>query len=106
VIKATIDAGVCGFRTVVEAESDDMQNVVFRIETDCENIRAMAGDLETVDGYQELGDGYDGQVLGAARKHLKGCCSACIVPSGIFKAMQVAAGVSLVAPCSIAIERD
>jgi hypothetical protein len=34
-------------------------------------------------------------VLTTARASLKGCCAACIVPVGAFKAMQVAAGVAL-----------
>jgi hypothetical protein len=33
--------------------------------------------------------------LTTAREHLKGCCAACAVPVGAFKAMQVAAGVAL-----------
>ena len=34
-------------------------------------------------------------VLATARESLKGCCAACAVPVGAFKAMQVAAGVAL-----------
>ena len=48
-----------------------------------------------VDGYVEIGAGSDGVVLTTARESLKGCCAACAVPIGAFKAMQVAAGVAL-----------
>lgn len=104
--KATISAGVCGFTTTVEAVSDDMQNVSFRIESDCENIKRLADGFPAVDGYNEVGAGFDGVILRSVRDTLKGCCSGCVVPCGIFKAMQVAAGLALPAPASIDIIRE
>ena len=103
--KATIKAGVCGFTTTVVAESDDMQNVAFVIESDCENIQRLAEGLPTVDGYSEIGAGFDGAIHQSVRETLRGCCSGCVVPCGIFKAMQVAAGLALPAPASIEIEK-
>jgi len=82
-----------------------MQNVSFEIETDCETIRKLAAELPTVDGYTEIGAGFDGELHQAVRSVLSGCCSGCIVPCGIFKAMQVAAGLALPAPASIEIEK-
>jgi hypothetical protein len=103
--RAVIEAGVCGFETFVTAISDDMQNVSFEIESDCETIRSLAERLHPVDAYQEIGQGFDGDVHQAVCSTLKGCCSGCVVPSGIFKAMQVAAGLALPAPISIEIEK-
>lgn len=100
-----IHAGICGFRTVVRARSDDMQNVTLELESTCEKISALAARLEPIDAYQEIGDGFDGVVLTAARTVLKGCCAGCVVPSGIFKTVQVAGGVALPAPISITMER-
>jgi len=34
-------------------------------------------------------------VMATVREHLKGCCAGCAVPVGIFKGMQVAAGLAL-----------
>jgi hypothetical protein len=104
--KATINAGVCGFTTTVTATSDDMQNVTFEIESDCENIKRLAADFPVVDGYSEIGAGFDGVIHQAVRGALKGCCSGCVVPCGIFKSMQVAAGLALPAPCSIEIIKE
>ena len=104
-VEATVKAGVCGFTSVITAESDDMQNVSFTIETDCETIERLAAVLQTVDGYMEIGAGFDGDIHQAVRSTLKGCCSGCAVPVGIFKAMQVAAGLALPAPLSIHIEK-
>ena len=104
-IKSTIKAGVCGFTTVVSASADDMQIVTFEIESDCDNIKRLAVDFPKVDGYNEIGEGFDGVIHQAVREILKGCCSGCVVPCGIFKSMQVAAGLALPAPASIEIEK-
>jgi hypothetical protein len=105
VVRVTINAGVCGFTTIVTAESDDMQNVSFKIESDCENISKLAGLISVVDGYEEIGTGFDGKILTTVRENLRGCCAGCVVPCGIFKAMQVAAGLALPAPVSISIAK-
>jgi hypothetical protein len=93
-----VDAGICGFQTRIHAESDDSQNVTFKIASACEKARAFGEALIArgpVDGYGEIGAGADGVVLTTARERLKGCCTACAVPVAAFKAMQVAAGVAL-----------
>src|ERR1035437_3301622 len=82
-----------------------MQNVSFAVETECENIRKLAANLPVVDAYQEIGAGFEGALHTAFRENLRGCCSGCIVPCGIFKAMQVEAGLALPAPASMEIER-
>ena len=93
-----VDSGICGFQTRIHAESEDSQNVTFRIASGCEKARTFGEALTAkgpVDGYAEIGVGSDGVVLTIAREILKGCCAACAVPVGVFKAMQVAAGVAL-----------
>lgn len=102
----TIQAGVCGFTTTAVATSDDDQMVSFAIESDCENIKRLAGLLGPVDAYGELGAGFDGAMHSAARQALKGCCSGCVVPSGLFKAMQVAARLALPKDISIRFEPE
>ena len=65
-IKTTIKAGVCGFRTTVLARSDDMQNVSLTIESDCEKIQGVAEGLTApIDAYQEIGAGFDSAVYKA-----------------------------------------
>jgi hypothetical protein len=106
VIKTTIKAGVCGFKTTVLARSDDMQNVSLTIESDCEKIRGVAEGLSApIDAYQEIGAGFNGAVYKVVLAGLRGCCSGCVVPSGIFKSVQVAGGVALPAPVTIDFER-
>jgi len=105
-IRTIINAGVCGLHTTVKARSDDLQVVRLEVTSDCDKIRGLAEALrDPIDAYQEIGDGFDGVVLKTAHSHLKGCCAGCVVPSGIFKSVQVAGGVALPAPVSITIER-
>ena len=95
VVQSTVDAGICGFVTEISATSEDQQMVTLHIESPCANIQQLAGLLGTVDAYAELGAGFDGEVHKAARQCLKGCCSGCVVPVSVFKAMQIAARVAL-----------
>jgi hypothetical protein len=104
-IRTIIQAGTCGFATTVTARSEDQQHVTLAIESGCEKIRGLAADLApTIDAYQEIGNGHEGVLLKAARQHLKSCCSGCVVPSGLFKTVQVAGGVALPAVASVVIE--
>jgi len=104
-IMTEIQAGICGFRTTVRARSDDSQHVSLEVMSTCEKITALAADLGTIDAYQEIGEGFNGVIHKAVLRHLKGCCAGCVVPSGVFKAVQVAGCVALPAPASITIER-
>ena len=104
--KAHIDAGICGFVTNITASSDDDQNVSFKIVSSCEKIQELAKLIPAVDAYNELKDGFDGVLYTAIRKVLKGCCSGCAVPVGLFKAMQVAAKVALPKEVSITISKE
>ncbi len=109
VATAKISAGICGFTTRVRAESDDAYQVRISIESDCDKIQACAAELSErlpLSALDELGQGSDGAILGMTRSHLKGCCAGCVTPAGVFKAMQVAAGLALPAPVQIDVELE
>jgi len=48
----------------------------------------------------------EGVVMAIARGSLKGCCAGCAVPVGVFKAMQVAAGLALPKDIRLKIARE
>ena len=101
-----IDAGVCGFKTAASARSLDGQNVSFEVQTDCEKIGQLAATLSgchPLDAYQEINAARESVLLATVRNTLKGCCAGCAVPAGLFKAMQVAAGLAL--PKDISMKR-
>ncbi len=107
--KVEVDAGVCGFRTTVHATSGDGQHVSFEIATDCEKIEELSRRLAEageVDAYQEIHPGQESVVLATARSTLKGCCAGCVVPVGIFKGLQVAAGLALPRNLSIDVRKE
>jgi hypothetical protein len=105
-IGATIDPGVCGFQSRVRAECSDQQNVALSITSGCEKVRALAARVETLDAFAEIHNGHGGRIHTAAREAMTGCCSGCVVPSGVFKATQVAAGLALPMECGITVVRE
>ena len=98
------DAGICGFRTAASVVSEDGQNVTFGIDSTCEKIRRVAQALKErgpIDAYQEIGPAAESVLLATTRATLQGCCAGCVVPTGLFKGMQVAAGLALPKDISI-----
>ena len=104
-IKTKVDGGICGFITDIEADSEDSQNVKFKISSTCEKIQKMSQKLPVVDAYSEISTGFDGELYKVIRADLKGCCSGCAVPVGIFKSMQVAAMLALPKDITIKMEK-
>ncbi|MFC1582689.1 DUF6951 family protein [Planctomycetota bacterium] len=103
-----IDAGICGMQTAVDADSEDNQHVDLKIETNCDKIQALSDaltELDPIDAFNEIGQGADGVVLSTAREHLRGCCAACPALVGVFKGVQVSAGLNLPKDISIKIEK-
>lgn len=96
--RTEIDAGVCGFHTDVNTSSEDGMFVVFEVKSDCEKIRGLGEALVTrgpINAYEEISPVAESVVMNTVRECLKGCCAGCAVPVGLFKSMQVAAGLAL-----------
>jgi hypothetical protein len=107
-VQADIDAGVCGFQTRVVAHSEDPQQVQFDITSGCEKIQGLAEILQPkqpIDAYQEISPA-EGVIMQTAKSQLTGCCAGCAVPAGIFKALQVAAGLALPKDITITIKKS
>lgn len=107
-VTAKIDAGICGFHTQVLAGSEDGQNVRLEISSDCEKISALGEKISMhglIDAWQEISPATESVVLQLVRRQLTGCCAGCAVPVGLFKAMQVAAGLALPKDISIQINK-
>jgi len=100
-----IHAGVCGFVTEATADSPDRQHVEITVLSPCPKMQELAAHLPVLDAYTEIGAGFEGQFWQAVRKSVGGCCSGCAVPVGLWKAMQVAAGLALPAAVDIQLTR-
>jgi hypothetical protein len=102
--RVIIKSGSCGFTATVTAEKGADRTVRVTIESDCEQVRKMQddiGSLERLDAFKVFSDN---PVYRSAAKRLKHV--ACPVPSGILKALEVAAGLNLPKDASITFSRD
>jgi hypothetical protein len=103
-IHTTVEAGVCGRKALIQADSKDMQTVDLHIESDCPDITKAAEALNNVDGMQEVfGKIGDTSVYQEIRKHCKH--AACPVPAAIVKSVEAAAGLALPKDVSIKMEK-
>ncbi len=90
----TVASGICGFRTVIRASSEDRQMVSIDFETTCVNALAARGELKNVDAYTELfRKPHETAVYAVLSKHLPH--TACPLYSGFLKAIEVEAGLAL-----------
>ena len=107
--KVEIDAGICGFYTTARVTSEDGQNVVFNLDSDCDKILQFGkvlGDKGPIDAYQEINPDGPAVIMTTVRETLTGCCAGCAVPVGLFKATQVAAGLALPKDINIKIAKE
>ena len=91
--RARIDAGICGFETIVETQKQGRKCLV-NIESDCEAIQELAEVLTEVDPFEEIMFRGEGPLtFRMAATHCKH--TACPVPVGIIKAVEIASGLAL-----------
>ena len=90
---AEISSGVCGFSATVWTQMEG-RKVKLSIESECQAIQNLAAELTEVDPFQEItfrGSGPRSLEMGA--KHCYH--TACPVPVGIIKAVEIEAGLAL-----------
>lgn len=109
-VKVKVDAGICGFKTVITTTSEDSMNVNLKVVSPCEIIKGLAAqykEISPVNAYQDLSPQHESQILKISRKVLveKGACEACIVPAAVCKAMYIVAGLALPKDLSIEIKQ-
>ena len=95
-----VNSGACGFTVKITAEKRKERNVAITLDTACEMVRKMLGDISTVDRMAALTGFRDNPVYLSAAKHLKH--AACPVPSAILKAIETEAGMNV--PKDVKIE--
>ena len=90
---AEINSGICGFSATVKTQKDG-RKVKLSIESDCQAIQNLAAELTEVDPFQEITfRGSGPRILELGAKH---CFhTACPVPVGIIKAVEIEAGLAL-----------
>ncbi len=102
--RVTVNAGVCGFITEIEALADERGQVVLKIESNCPNINVFAGDVRGSEGIGEVFAPFgESPLFQAARKHIKH--TACPVPTAIMKSIEVSCGLALPRDVTIKVEK-
>ncbi len=102
--RAEIEPGNCGFTTIVEAEMNGQQRVTLCIESRCKAVQKLAENLTEVDPYREISFRGEGPLtLALGQEH----CShtACPVPVGILKVVELAAGMAVPGEVSIKLSK-
>ncbi len=107
--KVKVDAGICGFKSIITATSEDSMNVDLKVVSPCEIIKELAKQYQEIcpiNAYQELSPQVESAILKVSRATLvqKGACEACVVPAAVCKAMYIAAGLALPQDVSIEIK--
>ena len=101
-----IDAGICGFATIVNAQSQDSQFVNLDIKSGCPDIKELSEQLkdEFINSFKEMtchGIGkvkaghtfIDTKIYQKSSMYLH--CSDCPVPAGIMKTIMLSCGLAL-----------
>lgn len=93
-VKVLVDAGVCKMRTLITAKENEMGLVEIDIRSDCPNILRLSWGLEPMSPYCEVEAPFSESAVyklaDDAVPH-----TACPVPAGIVKALEVAGGLGL-----------
>ena len=99
-------AGVCGMSTTIKATADQPYGTVkLDIDSECPHVRKMAAELQEVQSLGEISHRGEGpltpRVAAKALPH-----TACVVPVGIVKAIEVAAGLALPKDPTITVSEE
>ncbi|HEY5562893.1 MAG TPA: hypothetical protein VIK72_14255 [Clostridiaceae bacterium] len=98
-----INPGICGLISKIIIQTEDMQEVNIKIQSQCPQIMEMAKEIHEIDGFVEcFAKIQDSKVYNAAQKYCKHV--ACPVPSGIIKGIEIACGLALPKTVSIDFE--
>jgi hypothetical protein len=94
-----VQAGACGYTTTIIVEKNKEGKMAVTVETMCEMVQKMCGDIALLDRFAPLTGFSNNPVYLSAARHLKHV--ACPVPSGILKAVEVEAGLNVPKDASI-----
>lgn len=101
--KAEIQSGACGYTTTVNTTMNGRVCQI-AIESDCTAIQKLAAELTEVEPYKEISPRR--QTPKTLEMGLKHCThSACPVPVGIIKAVEIEAGLNLPVDVSIKLSK-
>ncbi len=100
-----VNSGACGYAVTIRAEKNPGGKITISLETDCEMVKKLQNDIAELDKTAAFIKFDANPVYRSASRHLKH--TACSVPSGILKALEVAAGLNVPKDVTIAfVKKD
>ena len=99
-----VNSGACGFTVTIRASKGKDKTIEIVLDTDCEMVKKMQGDIAAVDRRAAVCGFGSGPVHHSAAKHLKH--AACPVPSGILKAIEIEAGMNVPRDAAIVFKKE
>lgn len=102
--RVVVDAGACGFTSVIVAEKGPDRMVDVRVESGCAMVQKMAAEIARLGRRDALTGILTNPVYVAAGRHLKH--AACPVPPAVLKALEVEAGLNVRKNATITFEKD
>jgi hypothetical protein len=105
VAKTTVVSGICGYQASIQAAVDDNYEVELQITSDCAKIKSLASVLTHVSALHEVGSPISDTDTYQAASRCK-LHTACPVPCGVIKTIEVTAGLALPADVLITIQSD
>jgi hypothetical protein len=102
--KITVNAGACGFTSVIRVEKAPERSVDVTVESGCAMVQKLAAEIASLGRRDALIGILNNPVYLAAGRHLKH--AACPVPAAILKALEVEAGLNVKKDATIAFEKD
>ena len=104
-VVVNVNAGVCGFKTVIKATRESTRNASLEIKTTCPNLKPLESELTTADAYKEcFAKVGKAGVYDIASKYCRH--SACVVPAAILKGIEAACGLALPRDVTIEIRKE
>jgi len=93
-IIAQVEAGICGFSTLIRVSILARRSIKFTLESECDHITALGNHLSTLGIREVLKTPINQNPIyeTAGRCHLHASCA---VPCGVLKAAEIALGLAL-----------
>ncbi len=103
-IEIKVNPGVCGLKSEITCDSDDMQTVAINFKTECPSLKPLEQELKEADGYAVCFAKYgDGEISELGRTYCKH--PGCPVVAAIIKGVEAACGLALPKNAEITIEK-
>jgi hypothetical protein len=104
-VEVRVNPGICGFKSVIRAHSEDMMTSKIVIESDCQAVAKLSKNVTSVEVLKDIfGPFGSSSVYTEAASTLTH--AACPVPSAILKAVEVSCGLALPADVTFEISKE